>query len=195
MYLVVGLGNPGKEYYDSRHNVGFLAVDELADRMGIKLTRQGFSSLYDTGTICGSRVLLMKPLTYMNKSGVAVSQASNFYNIDSENIIVIHDEMDLPLERIKIKKNGGSAGHKGIKSIIHNLRTDDFPRIRIGVGKPVHKGDAVNHVLSSFSDSEKQRLEKIIVSAGDAVEKVISSGIVQAMNEINTKTEDYNDSN
>lgn len=195
MYLVVGLGNPGRQYDNSRHNIGFLAVDELADRIGIKLTRQGFSSLYNTGTICGNRVLIMKPQTYMNNSGVAVSQARNFYNIDNEKIIVIHDEMDLPLERIKIKKNGGSAGHNGIKSIIYHLGTDDFPRIRIGVGKPVHKGEGINHVLSSFSDSEKVSIGKILEIVLDAVEKVISKGIVQAMNEINSKSEKNNESN
>lgn len=186
MYLVVGLGNPGKEYYDSRHNVGFLAVDKIADRIGLRLSRQGFGSLYNIGMISGKKVLLIKPQTYMNKSGAAVSQARSFYNADINEIIVIHDEMDLPLGKIKIKKNGGSAGHNGIKSIIHHLGSDDFPRIRIGVGKPVHKGDAVNHVLSDFTDSEKEIISGILYVAGDAVEKVIDSGIDKAMNQYNS---------
>ena len=188
MYLVVGLGNPGKEYHDSRHNVGFLAVDEIADRIGLELSRQGFGSVYNTGMISGKKVLLMKPQTYMNRSGIAVSQARSFYNVNVNEIIVLHDEMDLSLGRIKIKKNGGSAGHNGIKSIINDLGSDDFPRIRIGVGKPVHKGDAVNHVLSAFTDSEKDIISDILYVAGDAVEMVIESGIDKAMNHYNSDT-------
>lgn len=189
MYLVVGLGNPGKEYSGSRHNVGFLAVDELADRIGIKLTRQGYDSLYNIGKLKDQKVLLMKPQTYMNNSGVSVSQARNFFKVDTKNIIVIHDEMDLPLERIKIKKSGGSAGHNGIKSIVHHLGTNDFPRVRIGVGKPSKKSEGVKHVLSSFSKDEKNKLNRVLETATCAVEEIISSGIDQAMNEFNIKPE------
>ena len=189
MHLIVGLGNPGENYYDSRHNIGFLAVDLLADKIGVKLSRQGYSSLYNIGKINGNRVFLMKPQTYMNKSGIAVRHAMDFYKIDTKSIIVIHDEMDLPLERVKIKKNGGSAGHNGIKSIENQLGTNDFNRVRIGVGKPEYKDEGAKHVLSSFTRDERNKIDHILEKAVCAAEEIVNNGIDKAMNDFNVRQE------
>jgi len=188
MYLIVGIGNPGKEYDNSRHNIGFRAVDKLADRIGLKLGKRGFNSLYNIGSIREHKLLIIKPQTFMNNSGVAVKEAKQFYKIEDRKIIIIHDEMDLPLEKIKVKKNGGSAGHNGIKSIVQHLGTGLFPRVRIGVGKPVDKNKGVNHVLSAFTKEEKSKIDSILDRAIDAVEKIIVNGIEKAMNEFNIKS-------
>lgn len=188
MMLVVGLGNPGKEYTLTKHNVGFLVVDELGKRFGIDVNKNKFQSLYGEGFVETNKVLLLKPQTYMNRSGGAVSSASNFYKIPPENIIVVHDEMDLSLGRIMIKPGGGSAGNNGIKSIISHLTTKDFIRIRIGIGKPKMESDGASHVLSKFSKSESNLVEDSIQTASDAVIEIINNGLEKAMNKFNVKS-------
>ncbi|GJM17396.1 MAG: peptidyl-tRNA hydrolase [Thermodesulfobacteriota bacterium] len=188
MILVVGLGNPGKEYTLTKHNVGFLVIDELGKRIGIDIKKDKFQSLCGEGFLEGNKILLLKPQTYMNRSGGAVSSASDFYKIPPENIIVIHDEMDISLGRIMIKPGGGSAGNNGIKSIISHLGTKDFIRLRIGIGKPRAKSDGANHVLSSFSKSEGAMVEDSIQTAADAVLEVINNGLEKAMNKYNVKS-------
>ncbi len=188
MMLVVGLGNPGKEYTLTKHNVGFLVVDELGKRVGIDIQKSKFQSLYGEGFLEGNKILLLKPQTYMNRSGGAVSSASDFYKIPSENIIVIHDEMDISLGRIMIKPGGGSAGNNGIKSIISSLGSKDFIRIRIGIGKPNAKSDGVNHVLSNFNKSESAMVEESIQTAADAVLEIMNNGLEKAMTKYNVKS-------
>lgn len=188
MILVVGLGNPGKEYTLTKHNVGFLVVDELGKRVGIDIKKDKFQSLCGEGFLEGNKILLLKPQTYMNRSGGAVSSASDFYKIPPENIIVIHDEMDISLGRIMIKPSGGSAGNNGIKSIISHLGTKDFIRLRIGIGKPSTKSDGANHVLSSFSKSESAMVQDSIQTSADAVLEIINNGLEKAMNKYNVKS-------
>lgn len=188
MMLVVGLGNPGKQYTLTKHNVGFLVADELGKRVGIDIKKNKFQSFYGEGFVEDNKILLLKPQTYMNRSGEAVSSASDFYKIPLENIIVIHDEMDVSLGRIMIKPGGGSAGNNGIKSIISYLGSKEFIRVRIGIGKPEAKSDGSSHVLSSFSKSESSMIEDSIVTAADAVLEIIQNGLQSAMNKYNSKS-------
>jgi PTH1 family peptidyl-tRNA hydrolase len=189
MILIAGLGNPGKEYENTRHNVGFLTIDKIAEEVGVKITKKGFQSLYNLGQFEESKILLLKPQTYMNNCGNALREAREFYKIDTDKIIVIHDEIDLPLGRIKLKKDGGSAGHNGIKSIIANIGSNNFARVRVGVGKPYDKNNVIKHVLSGFSKEERQQLPEVIESARDSVFAIIMSGIEKAMNEFNIRAE------
>nr|NIT13606.1 aminoacyl-tRNA hydrolase [Candidatus Dadabacteria bacterium] len=186
---IAGLGNPGTEYEKTRHNVGFLTVDKIAQEIGAGITKRGFQSLYNIGSIDSHRVLLLKPQTYMNNSGNALREAKEYYKIDTDKIIVIHDEIDLPLGRIKLKKDGGSAGHKGINSIIQNIGSDDFARVRIGVGKPYEKNKVIKHVLSEFSKEEREKLTQVIEDAKDSVYEIIRSGIEKAMNIFNIRAD------
>ena len=188
MILVVGLGNPGKKYTETKHNVGFLVIDELGRRIGVDISKDKFQSLCGEGLLDDNKLLLLKPQTYMNRSGDAVQAASNFYKIAPENIIVVHDEMDISLGRIMIKPGGGSAGNNGIKSIISNIGTKDFARVRIGIGKPGTKEEGANHVLSGFSKSESALVEDSIITATDAVIEIINSGLQSAMNKYNIKS-------
>lgn len=188
MILVVGLGNPGKKYTETKHNVGFLVIDELGKRVGVDISKDKFQSLCGEGFLDGNKLLLLKPQTYMNRSGDAVQAASNFYKIAPENIIVVHDEMDISLGRIMIKPGGGSAGNNGIRSIISNLGTKNFTRVRIGIGKPGTKEEGANHVLSGFSKSESALVEDSIITATDAVVEIINNGLQNAMNKYNMKS-------
>lgn len=189
MILVAGLGNPGKEYINTKHNVGFLTVDEISRRVGIELNKKKFHSSFGDGLFGDSRLLLIKPDTYMNRSGEAVASVQQFYNLPAENILVVYDEMDLPVGTVKIKPGGGSAGHNGIKSIISQMGSSDFVRIRIGIGKPRSGTGGANHVLSGFSKSEQEEIEESIVRASDAVLEIIESGLQTAMNKFNASPE------
>lgn len=188
MMVVVGLGNPGKQYTHTKHNVGFLTLDAVGARVGIEIKKNKFQSLSGEAVIEGKKVLLLKPQTYMNRSGEAVSSACDFYKVPPENIIVVHDEMDLALGRIMIKPSGGSAGNNGIKSIIAHLGTKDFIRVRIGIGKPRGESDGANHVLSNFSKSERKMVEDSIKTASDAIIDIIGGGPEKAMNKYNVRS-------
>jgi len=188
MIVVVGLGNPGKQYTLTKHNVGFLTVEELGQRVGIEITKNKFQSLCGEAVIEGNKVLFLKPQTYMNRSGEAVSSACDFYKVPPENLIIVHDEMDIELGRIMIKPGGGSAGNNGIKSIIVHLGTKDFIRVRIGIGKPRGESDGASHVLSNFSKSESAMIEDTIKTASDAVLEIIDGGLEKAMNKYNVKS-------
>lgn len=188
MILVVGLGNPGKEYTLTKHNVGFLVLDELSQRVGVEINKNKFQSLCGETFVEGNKVLFLKPQTYMNRSGGAVASATAFYKIPPENIIVVHDEMDLSLGRIMIKPGGGSAGNKGIKSIISSLGNKNFIRIRLGIGKPGIESDGVDHVLSNFSKNEMEIIHDSILTAADATLEIIKNGLQSAMNKFNVKT-------
>jgi PTH1 family peptidyl-tRNA hydrolase len=190
MILVAGLGNPGKEYSSSRHNVGFIVVDEIAKRLGISLKKKGFRSLYAEVLLEEKKLLLLKPQTYMNLSGVAVSDAIEFFKIPPKDIIVVYDEIDLPLGSIRIKTGGGSAGHKGVQSIINCLGESDFVRVRVGIGKPIQKSEIIGHVLSGFEKGEQKIMEDTVSRAADAILEIILRGLQNAMNKFNRRSED-----
>ncbi len=187
MHLIVGLGNPGKEYLFSRHNMGFMVVDRLADDLGIRVTRSQFDAVTGDGSMSGHRILLAKPQTYMNLSGRAVSGLLNFYKLEMDNLIVIHDDLDLPFETVRIKKGGGHGGNKGVMSIINQLGSPDFVRVRMGIGKPARKEMTDDHVLGRFFPEEMKVLPAILVRAADAVEAILKVGLSAAMNEFNQR--------
>ncbi|KRT64977.1 MAG: peptidyl-tRNA hydrolase, peptidyl-tRNA hydrolase, PTH1 family [Candidatus Dadabacteria bacterium CSP1-2] len=189
MILVAGLGNPGKGYASSRHNIGFIVIDELAKRLGVSVKKKGFRSHYAQAPIDEKKLILLKPDTYMNRSGEAVSEAAEFFKIPAKDVIVVYDEMDLSLGSIKVKVGGGSAGHKGIQSIINSLGDSDFIRVRVGIGKPIQKSETVGHVLSGFEKEEKKLAKELIVRAADAVIEIVLRGAESAMNKFNKKPE------
>ncbi len=181
--LIVGLGNPGSEYADTRHNAGFMLVDRLSAEYGIGLSVKGMGAR-GTGRIAGEDVALLKPLTYMNRSGHAVSELLMVHPAGPEKIIVAYDDCDLPLGKIRIRGAGGSGGHKGLASVMEALGTTDIPRIRLGIGRPVD-GDVVDFVLSPFLPDELPAVDAMLGRARDAVETIIACGIGQAMNRHN----------
>jgi peptidyl-tRNA hydrolase, PTH1 family len=186
--LVVGLGNPGGEYEHSRHNVGADAVALLAERHGGMLKRSRERALVAEVGIGDQRVALAFPQTYVNLSGESVAMLVRRHGItDSERVVVVHDELDLPLGRVKIKQGGGLAGHNGLRSIKAHLRTDDFLRVRIGVDKPPSKEQGANHVLRRVSKRERVELDIAVQEAADAVEAMVADGIDAAMNRFNTR--------
>jgi len=190
--LIVGIGNPGKEYANNRHNVGFHCINELAKRHGISMKKKQHLSQIGTGTICGKQVLMAKPQTYVNNSGTAVNQLLRKHRIPIENLLVICDDLDLPLGKLRIRHGGSSGGHKGLKSIIAALESQEFNRIRIGIGRPYEERQnerdleaVVNHVLSDFSREEKLLVNPIIKRAADAVECIFTNNLAAAMNQYN----------
>ncbi len=182
--LIVGLGNPGIRYAQSRHNAGFLVLDLLAEKHHLSFTRRRFDALLAEGEIAGARVLLCKPQTFMNLSGKAVGKVSSFYRIPSHDIIVCYDDLDLPLGRIRLKPRGSAGGHHGMESTIAALGHSDFARLRVGIGRPATKED-ISHVLGSFSDEEGQTVQDTIDRAVEALEIWLREGIEKAMNEFN----------
>ena len=187
-YLIVGLGNPGSQYEATRHNVGFRAVAKLASNMGVKIDRAKFQALIGQGTVAGHRVVLMQPQTYMNNSGLAVRQAADFYKVPPERVLVLFDDIDLDVGRLRIRGKGSAGGHNGIKSIIACLHSQDFPRIKIGVGaKPHPDYDLADWVLSRFTAQELKSLDPAIDRAAEAVETVLKEGIERAASRYNGK--------
>ena len=181
-WLVVGLGNPGSKYEWTRHNMGFLVVDELAERLSIPVQRLKFKALTNTAVLGGKSVLLMKPTTYMNLSGEAVGQAARFYKIPPERVLVISDDVALPQGKLRVRRSGSAGGHNGLKKIISHLGTDQFPRIKVGVGqKPSPDSDMVGWVLGTFTGQDRKVMEETIGRAADAVTVLLQHGIDQAM--------------
>lgn len=185
MFLVVGLGNPGAEYAATRHNVGFMAADEIHRRYNFSPFRSKFDGLIAEGQIAGEKVYLLKPQTYMNLSGNSVVKAAHFYKILPQNIIVIHDDMDLPTNKIKAKIGGSSGGHNGLKSIDSTI-SPDYNRIRIGVGHPLNKSgeNVINHVLSGFSKQDRENIEQDIDIVSDLIGILITSGMAEFSNRL-----------
>lgn len=182
-HIVAGLGNIGKEYEKTRHNAGFMAIDALAEKCGVRIDRVKFHALTSEATIGGVRVLLMKPTTYMNNSGVAISEAAAFYKIAPENVIVLHDEISFDVGVMRIRRRGSAGGHNGLKSIIAHLGSDAFPRIKIGVGKkPSPEYDLVDFVLGKFSQDDLAKLSEQNGSVIAAVELMLAGKIDEAMN-------------
>ena len=186
-YLIVGLGNPGQRYEYTRHNTGFLCVDLFAAENGFKIDRLKFHALTADRRIDGKRCLFMKPVTFMNLSGEAVGEAAKFYKIPPENIIVIFDDVCLPVGRMRIRRKGSAGGHNGIKSIIEHLGSDNFPRIKIGVGeKPNEEYDLADWVLTPYKKEELKLLRQVSLEAGDALRQIIAGDIDRAMSDHNS---------
>ncbi|MBI5845270.1 MAG: aminoacyl-tRNA hydrolase [Deltaproteobacteria bacterium] len=181
--LLVGLGNPGSEYRNTRHNVGFMVADAFAGKHGISLSGRKFDALWGKGMVDGTEVLISMPQTYMNLSGASVSRMADFYQITREDILVVHDDMDLPFGRIRVKEKGGHAGHNGLRSIISCLGGSDFTRLRVGIGRPSHS--ATDHVLGGFNPDERVLIADIVRLAVEAAEAVVLAGPILAMNRFN----------
>lgn len=186
MKLIVGLGNPGRQYAYTRHNVGYEVVDLLARRYGVVLATRKCQALVGEIEIHDERVMLAKPVTYMNLSGDSVSLLAKRNNVKHEDMLVIYDDMDLPLGKLRIRPSGSAGGHNGMKSIITRLGGNDFPRIRIGIGR---EGDAIEHVLSRFNKREREQIDYAVDRAADAAEAIYINGLESAMNAFNRSEE------
>lgn len=184
-YLIVGLGNPGAEYHNTRHNVGFRAIDVLAERHRIEVKKFEKRALVGFGNIEGTSVLLARPQTYMNLSGESVAPLMRMLELRPEDVIVLTDDMDLPVGRLRIRRDGSPGGHNGLKSLVHFLRTAEFPRIRIGVGRPAEGVPVIDHVLTKFGATEIEPIRDSIDRAADAVEVIVREGMEPAMNRFN----------
>lgn len=186
MYVIAGLGNPGKKYENTRHNMGFITIDQLAEKHNIKVDRLKFKALVGEGRVAGQKVLLVKPQTYMNLSGESIREVMNFYKLEPENLIVIYDDIDLETGNLRIRKFGSAGTHNGMKSVVYQLQSDRFPRIRLGIGQQ-KRGDLINFVIGGFSKEEVPVLEEATRNAVLAIECIIEDGIDKAMNQYNTK--------
>jgi PTH1 family peptidyl-tRNA hydrolase len=189
-YLIVGLGNPGRQYLNNRHNIGFKVLDRLAERLEINFSRVMFRALTSDTRYQERRVILAKPQTYMNDSGQSVGSLVRFYKIPLENLLVIHDDVDLPFDTLRIRPKGGSAGQKGVASIIQHLGTQDFPRLRFGVGRPPGRMLAAAYVLQDFDREDAEILPQLVDRAAEAALLFVSAGLETTMNKYNPSTED-----
>lgn len=185
MYLIIGLGNPEEEYARTRHNMGFDTINKISEKYNIKVNKSKFNALYGTGDIEGEKVILLKPQTYMNLSGTAIRDFMNFYKLSPENIIVIFDDLDIEPGIIKIRKKGGPGTHNGMKSVVNEIKSEDFCRIRIGIGNPEYKNDLLNYILTRIPDDEYKILEKATDNATSAIAEILKNGIDSAMNKYN----------
>ncbi|MCI8817750.1 MAG: aminoacyl-tRNA hydrolase [Oscillibacter sp.] len=184
-WLIVGLGNPGKQYEHTRHNMGFLTVDLLAEEKAVKLNKVKFKAAYNLMEFAGARCLVMKPQTYMNLSGEAVREAAQFYKIPPERVLVIYDDVSLPVGKLRVRPSGSAGGHNGIKNIIAHLGTQDFPRVKIGTGAPGEGGDMIGWVIGVPSQKEREQLLDAFHRAIEAAACVIEHGCQRAMNDFN----------
>lgn len=191
MYLVVGLGNPGSKYAETRHNAGFDACDRVADRAGADAFREKFSGLTAKGRFGNEDVVFLKPTTFMNLSGQSVQPAAAFLKVPVERVVVLYDEIDLPFGEVRIKKGGGHGGHNGVRSLIERLGSPEFARIRIGIGRPPagFRGDVADYVLMRFDTDERAVLGDLLGKAADAAEDIVRNGVLEAMNRRNGKAQ------
>jgi len=188
--LVVGLGNPGQAYRWTRHNMGFQLIDALGEKRGIEVSRRGMQSLYGRGKIGREEIILAKPLTFMNLSGEAVGQLLRFFKILPQDLVVLHDDLDLPWGKIRIRLRGGHGGHQGVKSVIEAAGTDSFVRLKVGIGRPAEKNrDPADFVLEPLRDKEREELQEIVDRAVEAVETVLLKGPQEAMDRFHKETE------
>lgn len=185
MYLIVGLGNPEEEYNNTRHNMGFHTINKLAKQYEIEITKRKFKGLYGSGIIEGEKVILLKPQTFMNLSGESIKEIIQFYKIEIEQLIVIYDDIDIEPGVIKVRKTGGPGTHNGMKSVVHELNTQNFKRIRVGIGMPKEKENLIEYVIGAIPDEDKEKLDKGTDLAKEAVIEIIKSGIDMAMNQFN----------
>ena len=185
-WLLVGLGNPGTQYENTRHNVGFLVADELAERQNAPIQRLKFKALTNLLTISGEKVLVMKPVTYMNLSGEAVRQAADFYKVPPDHVLVVLDDTALAVGKLRVRRGGSAGGHNGLKSIIQHLGTDQFPRLRVGVGEKPHPDyDLADWVLGRFTGEDKKAIDAAVTRAADGVECLLKDGLEQGMTRFN----------
>lgn len=187
MYVIVGLGNPGREYADTKHNVGFRVIDKLADKYNIDVTKFKHKALVGDGMINGKKVMLIKPQTYMNLSGESVKEVMSFYKVDVENMIVIYDDTSLGLSMIRLREKGSAGGHNGIKSIINHMGSDTFNRVKVGIGEKPNGWDLADYVLAKFNKDDEPLILSGIDKAAEACEIFISRGMKDAMNKFNAK--------
>ncbi|HNY51793.1 MAG TPA: aminoacyl-tRNA hydrolase [Smithella sp.] len=187
MYLIIGLGNPGSRYQQTRHNIGFMVLEDIAARWEVDIRQKSFDALWNRGKVAGANALLAMPQTYMNLSGNAVRRLQDYFKVDTGNVIVIHDDLDLPFGTVRLKAGGGDAGHKGLKSIVNCLGSADFMRVRMGIGKPAGRTPVEDYVLQKFNQDESDRLQQIIQIASEATADIIQSGLQQAMAKYHTK--------
>lgn len=185
MRLIVGLGNPGPRYEQSRHNLGYAAIESLAGMLHAQRPARKFGSLYADARIDHEKLVLVQPLTYMNRSGWAVAEFLGYYSLLPEKLILIYDDLDLPPGCIRIRRGGGSAGHRGVQSVINSLGTTDFIRLRIGIGKPPREMDVADYVLARIAGDEKVFLNQAVIRAAEAVQVVVRQGLDIAMNNFN----------
>ena len=185
-WMLVCLGNPGEKYENTRHNVGYMVGDEIAERQNVPIQKLKFKALTNLVTISGEKVLVLKPITYMNLSGEAVRPAADFYKIPPERILVISDDTALPVGRLRIRKSGSAGGHNGLKNIIQHLGTDQFPRLRVGVGEKPHPDyDMADWVLGKFVGEDKKAIDAVVKRAADAVECILKEGLDRGMSKFN----------
>ena len=187
VFLIVGLGNPGEAYVKTRHNAGFMVLDKLAESFSISVEKKKFNALFGRGLMEGSEVILAKPMAFMNLSGIPVQKIIEYFKIPFEDMLVIHDDIDLVFGRLQIKENGGHGGHKGLKSIIKTVGSNNFARLRIGIGRSEDNIDVSNYVLGQFNTNEKKLLDRITKIARDAVVATTCKGAKEAMNIFNDK--------
>lgn len=185
MYLIVGLGNPEEKYSNTRHNMGFDVINELSKECDIKVSKSKFDAFYGMGEINGKKVILAKPQTYMNLSGESVIKFKKFYKLSNKNIIIIYDDMDLNIGDIRLKAKGGPGTHNGMKSVVDNLNTEEFIRVRVGIGTPKYKDDIINYVLEQVPKREREILDGSIIKAKDSIIEILKNGIDRAMNKFN----------
>lgn len=188
MFIIAGLGNPGKRYAATKHNVGFITLDIIAEKHNIKIDKIKFKALVGEGIISGQKVLLVKPQTFMNNSGDSIREVVEYYKIEPEHLIVVYDDVDIKMGRLRIRKGGSAGTHNGMRSIIYNLGFDIFPRVKVGIGGE-RKKDLANYVLGGFAKEEKKMMEDAVIRAASSIECIIEHGIDRAMNEYNVKPE------
>lgn len=185
MYLIVGLGNPEEEYNHTRHNMGFHVINQLAQKYDIRMNRKKFEGIYGDGKIEEEKVILLKPQTYMNASGKSIIQFMHFYKLQPENVIVVYDDMDVEPGKIKIRKKGGPGSHNGMKSVIHEIQSQEVPRIRVGIGRPEEQNQMIEYVIGEITSEEEKKLEEGVEKAREAIGDILEIGIDKAMNQYN----------
>lgn len=185
MKLIVGLGNPGREYELTRHNIGFMVIDELAKRWNISLNEQKFKGVFGAGFVNGEKVVLLKPLTYMNLSGESIRPLMDYYKIDVEDFVVLYDDLDIPVGKLRLRMKGSAGGHNGVKSTIAHLGTQEFQRIRMGIDRPKNGMKVPDYVLGRFSAEEMPEVESAIQKSADACEEWLKKPFLQIMNTFN----------
>ncbi len=185
MKLIVGLGNPGKQYENTRHNIGFLVIDKLSEQLNIRLDQAKFKGIFGMGNVEGEKILLLKPLTFMNLSGESIRAVMDYYQVQIEDLVVIYDDLDLPIGRIRLRQQGSAGGHNGIKSTIAHLSTQNFNRIRVGIDRPKNGMNVADYVLGRFTKDERLMMEDVIVKCSDACDQWLNRPFLQVMNEFN----------
>ena len=187
MYIIVGLGNPEEDYAKTRHNMGFNVINKIANQYEIEVTKKKFQGLYGMGNIEGEKVILLKPQTFMNLSGKSVKEILNFYKLEPTQLIVIYDDIDIEPGVIRLRKSGGAGTHNGMKSVVHELNTQNFKRVRVGIGMPEKKEDLIEYVIGAISEEDKEKLDQGINLAKDSVIEILKNGIDIAMNKFCSK--------